>query len=89
MTMVVLGTFLSPLLGRPVVDRTDLHGFYDIELHYALDPVRAPGRDAQPPTNDNPTIFTAVQEQLGLRLDAGRALMDVLVVDSLSQPTQN
>jgi hypothetical protein len=54
---------------------------------------RPPGRPgdltAPPAPGDGPSIFAAVQEQLGLRLEAGRALLDVLVVDTIERPSPN
>ncbi len=73
-------------IDRPVVDRTDLSGRYDFTLRWAP-PGRAGGPgDADP---DQPAIVTALREQLGLKLDAQRTMMDVLVIDSAEMPTEN
>jgi uncharacterized protein (TIGR03435 family) len=69
--------------GRPVVDRTGLDGFFDIDLQYASGP---PTPDAR---EQRPSIFAAVQEQLGLKLESTQASMDVLVIDHLEKPTEN
>ena len=65
--------------GRPVLNRTGLEGRYDVDLEWA----------ATPDAPDAVSIFTAVQEQLGLRLDPGTAMLEVLVVDRLERPTAN
>ena len=69
---------LSEVAGRPVVDRTGLNGTYDIDLQWAPTP------DA-----DGVSIFTAVQEQLGLRLEPSTAPLDVVVIESAERPTEN
>jgi uncharacterized protein (TIGR03435 family) len=74
-------------LHRPVVDRTGLTGRFDLDLHYQ--PEGFAGVGIRPPANDGPSIFTAVQEQLGLRLTASRGLIDVQVIDHAERPTEN
>ena len=69
---------LAPVLGRPVVDRTGVSGSFDRELHWSPEPTG----DAS-----GPSIFTAVQEQLGLKLESQRAPLEVLVIDKLEKPT--
>jgi uncharacterized protein (TIGR03435 family) len=81
-----LANYLSPQVGRPVIDRTGLQGYFDIELKFTSDQLTSPG---QAPDNAAPTLFAALQEQLGLRLESGRAMVEVLVVDSISKPTEN
>lgn len=71
------------MVDRPVVDQTNLSGRYDFSLVWTPDVMRAP------PTDDAPGLFTAVQEQLGLKLEATRAPTDVFVIDSATRPTQN
>jgi uncharacterized protein (TIGR03435 family) len=86
-TIERLAVRLSQAARRPVVDRTGLSGTYDIDLHFApLGLATATGADASPPT-DAPSIFTAVQEQLGLKLEATTAPVDVLVIDHVEKPT--
>jgi uncharacterized protein (TIGR03435 family) len=65
--------------GRIVVDRTDLNGFYEISLNYDA------GREASAP-GDRPTLFTALQEQLGLKLEAGRAPVQTVIIDRIERP---
>jgi uncharacterized protein (TIGR03435 family) len=76
---------LQAMTGRPVVDRTGLTGAFDFDLQWTSGPV-APAGGAAPPPDDGPSIFVALQEQLGLRLEPGRAPFDVVVVDSVQRP---
>ena len=84
----------STVLDRPVVDRTALAGRFDFTLHWTPDESQfrgVGGRAAGPSTDPNapPGLFTAIQEQLGLRLDNTRAPVEVLVVDRVERPTEN
>jgi uncharacterized protein (TIGR03435 family) len=97
-TLAAFATTLSRFVGGIVVDKTDLAGTYDIELSYAPDPGINPfGRDLPPQAggpppaapSDAPSIFAAVQEQLGLKLEPTKGPVDVLVVDSAEKPTQD
>ncbi|HTM02714.1 MAG TPA: TIGR03435 family protein [Vicinamibacterales bacterium] len=74
-------------LHRPVVNRTGLAGRFDLDLHYQ--PEGFAGIGIRPPANDGPSIFTAVQEQLGLKLTASRGPIDVQVIDHAERPTEN
>ena len=77
---------LSPSTGRIVLDRTGLTGPFDIELKFTPDPL---GPGVGDPATDVPSLFVAIQEQLGLKLEAVRAPVDVLVIDSAQRPTEN
>ncbi len=68
------------LAGRPVIDKTELPGNYEFTLDSTIDPV---------PAGDAPSVFTALQEQLGLKLVSDRAPLQVLVVDRIERPTEN
>lgn len=75
---------LLQLMGdRPVVDQTNLSGRYDFTLLWTPDEMRAAEPDAAP------ALFTAVREQLGLKLEAARIPADVFVIDAATRPTQN
>jgi uncharacterized protein (TIGR03435 family) len=90
---------ISQQVGRTVVDRTGLTGNFDINLTFTPDrlPQRPAGAPADGPFNINgvaidpngPTLFTAIQEQLGLKLESSKTNMDVLTVDSLEHPTED
>jgi uncharacterized protein (TIGR03435 family) len=66
---------LSRRVGRPVIDKTGIKGVWYIKVRYDNDA--------------GPSIFTAVQEQLGLKLDAGTGPVDMLVIDSIARPSLN
>jgi uncharacterized protein (TIGR03435 family) len=86
-------SMLAGILNRPVYDRTNLTGNFDIQLEYTPDqmPQIPPGATLPPgltmPLPDGPSLNTALVEQLGLKLDATRGPVDVLVIDSAEQPT--
>ena len=91
MTMLAISMLTGPA-GRLVIDRTALTGAYDFDLEFAADP--APGAAPAPTTSaptpgDRPSLFTALEEQLGLKLEATRAPIDVLVIDKVTPPTEN
>ncbi len=93
---VTLGLFtrlLSQRLDRLVIDRTNLGGRFDIQLQWTPgigeSPVD-PGGNAIPPADPSrPSIFTAIQEQLGLRFEPAKGPVEVLVIDHVEQPTAN
>jgi uncharacterized protein (TIGR03435 family) len=98
-SMAQLAASLSRYSGRTVVDRTGLTGRFDYDLEFAMDPsIQAPGIGGGLPPDPQATraadpegvsIFTAVQDQLGLKLESARGPVDVVVIDSVSQPTEN
>ena len=77
-TIDTLATMLSGPAGRLVFDRTGLTGTFDVNLEWAEDP-----------SSDKPSIFGAVQEQLGLKLDFVREPVDVVVIDHAERPTED
>ncbi len=89
-----LAEVLSNQVGRTVVDQTGLKGDYDFTLKWTPDEsqgqmFRSPG-DAPPPSDPNgPSIFTAIQEQLGLRLEAKKGPVDLLVIDHAEKASEN
>lgn len=84
MPMQMLANTLSRYLSRLVVDETGLKGAYDVTLEWASD--ASPGA-ATP--GDGPTIFTAIQEQLGLALDSKKVPVQMFVIDRLERPEAN
>lgn len=79
-----LADSLSYDAGRKVIDKTGLTGRYDFELHWTPD-----NTPADSPLAGGPSIFTAVQEQLGLKLEPSTAPLHILVIDSAQKPTPN
>jgi uncharacterized protein (TIGR03435 family) len=86
-TMGVLAGFLSGQIGKPVTDRTGLKGQYEIRMYWSEEST-ALGRDGSGDTG--PTLMRAVQDQLGLRLEAKKGMVDYFVVDHAEKvPTEN
>jgi uncharacterized protein (TIGR03435 family) len=78
--MTQIANSLNRAVDRPIVDRTDLKGYFNMRLQFAPDPG---------PDTVSPSIFTAVQEQLGLKLESSKNAMEVLVIDSVQKPAGN
>ena len=81
---------LSNFTGRMVVDKTGLVGTFDLELTWIPD--QGPGPlliGALPNDQNGPSIFTAVQEQLGLKLDSQKGAVEVLVIDDAQRPSED
>jgi bla regulator protein blaR1 len=94
MTMAQLASNLSSRVNRVVVDKTGLIGNFDINLEWMPDQFQGAGPlgalpGAPPPSSDTqaPSIYTALQEQLGLKLESTKGPVDVLVVDRIDLPT--
>jgi uncharacterized protein (TIGR03435 family) len=81
--MMDLAPILQFRVDRPVVDETGLKGRYDFKLQWTTDETRDPAPDAPP------GLFTAIQEQIGLKLDRTKAAADVLVIDQVERPGAN
>jgi uncharacterized protein (TIGR03435 family) len=84
---------LSGFVGRQVVDKTGLAGVYDFKLEWQPDrdlDRDAAGREVSAPTQDEkPSLFRALQEQLGLKLSSEKVMMPSLVIDQLEEPSDN
>ena len=74
----------SPPPDRPVLDRTNLTGLFDIRLHFIEERPGAPDSDLS-----GPTMFIAVQEQLGLKLESSKGPVEFLIIDHVEHPTAN
>jgi uncharacterized protein (TIGR03435 family) len=85
----MLANNLWQQLGRLVLDKTGLKDTYDFTLEYAPDPGGAVVTDANPADAPLPSIFTALQEQLGLKLESARGPVEILVIDHADKPTAN
>ncbi len=75
-------------IGRQVVDKTGLTTFYDMDLEFKFS-FGPPGTAPAAADPDSPSIFTAVQEQLGLKLESAKGKADVIVIDSAEHPSEN
>jgi uncharacterized protein (TIGR03435 family) len=83
---------LSNMLESPVLDNTGLKGFYNFSLEYADPRWAGRSKDGHPLPSEltsRPDIFTAVQEQLGLKLEAKKGPLEILVVDHIERPSEN
>jgi uncharacterized protein (TIGR03435 family) len=98
MTMTDFATWLQAgVMDKPVVDQTELLGRYDFQLKWTPDEsqfaqFRGSGRGVPPPTNDPnapPSLYTAMQEQLGLKMGAAKFQDDVIVIDHVEKPSEN
>jgi uncharacterized protein (TIGR03435 family) len=90
-TMETLAQQLSGRVGRSVVDRTGLTGRFSLDLEFAPQPVRSAGSDpslGDRPSSDAPSIYTALTEQLGLKLESRKQQVDVTVIDSVEHPVE-
>jgi uncharacterized protein (TIGR03435 family) len=79
--MEKLAAILSGLVQRTVVDKTGLTATYDIALSWS--------NESSPPDSPWPSIFTAVQEQLGLKLESAKGPVQTLVIDHVEMPSEN
>ena len=92
----MLSTTLSNSMGRPVIDKTGLTGKYDFVLEWTPDVGAGAGSQAfgdgvtsPAPAPGGPTIFTALQEQLGLKLDSQKGPVQLIVIDRAEKPSEN
>jgi bla regulator protein BlaR1 len=83
-----LASLLRSTAGRYVVDKTGLTGNYRVKLE-GVRLFEGPGLDPTAGPDDAPSIFTALQEQLGLKLESSRARVEVLVIDYIEPPSEN
>jgi uncharacterized protein (TIGR03435 family) len=90
-TLAQFANSLGMWVGRVVLDRTGLMGAYDFNLTWTPDqmPQRPPGAPDLPVDPNGPSIFTAVQEQLGLKLDSQRGPVELLIIDRAEKPVEN
>jgi len=84
---------LERFVSRPVRDETGLQGLFDLELHFIRQVLGTTSSIGQPdaPLQDpsGQSIFSAIQEQLGLKLESSTGPVEVLVIDSVQKPTEN
>ncbi len=93
-----LANMLSQQLGRPVIDKSGLKGAFDFKLEWTPDESqrgfgflgdKPPGESAPPADSSGPSLFTAVQEQLGLKLESQKGPVEIVVIDHIEKPTEN
>jgi len=95
-TMTQLVNVLSDILGRPVIDRTEFTGTFDVKLEFTPEGTTFGAGGFAPPgglppgfDTSGPSIFTVLQEQLGLRLESQKAPGEVLIIDHVEKPSEN
>ena len=90
-----LANSLSRQLGRPVIDKTSLKGHYNFTLQWTPEGNGVPGAplppgvEFPPPDPNGPTLFTALQEQLGLRLESQKGQVEMVVIDRVEKASEN
>jgi uncharacterized protein (TIGR03435 family) len=90
--IAALVSILADIAKRPIINKTGLSGLYDFRLEWSLDSGLATdqnGQPAAPPNASGPSLTTAIQEQLGLKLESARRPVEVLVIDSVQRPSEN
>jgi uncharacterized protein (TIGR03435 family) len=91
-TTAELARTLSLAVSQSVIDRTGLKGVFDVQLHFNADettPALPPFPPGSAPAVEMPSLPTALQEQLGLRLESTKGPVDVIVIDRLERPSEN
>jgi uncharacterized protein (TIGR03435 family) len=92
LTMSALAKTLVPMVGRSVIDRTGLAGAYDGEFDFIAElPLPPPPPGVPSPFGSDPfaSVFTVFPQQLGLKLDARRGPVEILVIDRAEHPAEN
>ena len=97
--MAIVVAVMSNQMHRTVLDQTRLRGNYDFAVQWTKDQTISgmprelrggdPGPDAAPPDSSGPSFFTALQEQVGLKLESTKGPVDVIVIDHIERPSEN
>jgi len=92
-SMARFAVWLSTRLGRTVIDRTGLDGIFDLDLRWEPDQpallLDVPANTVAPPIEPNASILTAVQEQLGLKIESMKTVMEIFLIDHVERPSAN
>jgi uncharacterized protein (TIGR03435 family) len=88
-SMSNLAVILTQIAGRTVLDKTGLKGTYDVTLNWAPEDGQPTLLNGVPQEETRPSLFTALQEQLGLKLESQKASVEVLVIDHVERPSEN
>ena len=83
--MDLFAAILARKLELPVINRTGLEGVFNFKLNWSLESAKP----AESGTTEAPSLFTAIQEQLGLRLRSQKATVEMLVIDHVEKPSEN
>jgi uncharacterized protein (TIGR03435 family) len=88
-TLALLARELAHVTGRVVENRTGITGRFDLKLRWTPDDAPTPLINGAPDPNPPPNLFSAIQEQLGLKLEPGKGPVQVLVIDHIEMPSEN
>jgi len=88
-SVALLAEELSKETGRDVVDKTGITGRYNLKLHWTPDDATEPQLLNGAPIDSGPTLFTALEEQLGLKLEPAKGPVQVLIIDHVAMPSEN
>jgi uncharacterized protein (TIGR03435 family) len=90
-TLPAIAKVLSDPVGRIVIDRTGIEGVFDYKLEWVPDPANMPLINGAKPEGgmEGPSIFTAVQEQLGLKLESTKGPVEILIIDRAEKAVEN
>jgi uncharacterized protein (TIGR03435 family) len=88
-TVAVLARELAQMQGRAVINKTGLTGSYDLTLRWTPENSATPLLNGAPDPNPPPDLFTAIQEQLGLKLESAKGPVEVMVIDHIERPSEN
>ena len=88
-SIAMLAEELSKVAGRDVVDKTGVTGRYHLKLQWTPDDAAAPSSGNGAASDSGPSLFTAIEEQLGLKLESAKGPVEVLVVDHIEMPSEN
>lgn len=88
-TVMNFTNLLSQQMDRTLVDKTNLVGLFDFKLKWGPGFRGSDQLGGAPPPQDEPEIFTAIQEQLGLKVESAKGPVEILVIDSVQKPTEN
>ena len=87
--MAQLANSLSGIVGPPVIDKTGYAAHFDFQLEFSRELTAVQANVATPTDTSEPSIFTALQEQLGMKLEATKGPVEVLVIDRAERASAN
>lgn len=92
-SMTYFAWILSQMLDQPVIDQTGLRQYYDFKLEWTPEPPpdlgARGGADASLPPTNGPDLYTAIREELGLRLESHKGPVEVMIIDHIERPSEN
>jgi len=89
MSMAQLANYLSGIVGLPVIDKTGYAGYFDFQLEFSRELTAVQAKVATPTDTSEPSVLTALQEHLGMKLEATKGPVEVLVIDRAERASAN